>query len=253
MNHVVGGPPIGSSADAPGDRASARGWLRGTPRARRRGGDPAGGGGVVRVLIVDDHPVVREGLRAMLDEVPGLEIVGEAADGEEAVAQAARTRPDVALMDLRMGPGIDGIEATRRIASLPDAPRVLVFTSYDSEQDIVRAAEAGATGYLLKGTRIDELAAAIVGSARGDTVLAAPVAGRLMSRLRSPTPAPTARELEILGHLADGLTNRGIADRLNLSEATVKSHVAHLFAKLGVDTRAGAVSVAISRGLIDVS
>ncbi len=157
-----------------------------------------GGGAVLRVIVVDDHPVVREGLRAMLDAEPDLEVVGEAASGAEAVALAARLRPDVVLMDLRM-PGIDGVTATGEIAATGDA-RVLVVTTYDTDADILRAVEAGATGYLLKDTPRRELAEAVRAAARGETVLAPPVARKLVSRVRLPAvESPTPRELEVLG------------------------------------------------------
>lgn len=207
----------------------------------------------VRVLIVDDHPVVRAGLRAMLDSAPGHMVVGDSADGTGIEEVVARLRPDVVLMDLRMGSGVDGVEATRRITAMPDGPKVLILTVYDTDQDILRAIEAGATGYLLKDAPADTLLDAVQRAARGETVLAGPVAGRLLGRMRSPEPALTARELEILEHLTTGRTNREIAVLLHLSEATVKSHVAHVYTKLGVDNRAAATSTAIARGLVSTS
>ncbi|MGW2558411.1 response regulator [Streptomyces sp. NPDC001514] len=203
----------------------------------------------VRILLCDDHAVVRAGLLALLGSEPGIEVVGEAGSGEEAVAMAAKLRPDVVLMDLQLGPGIDGVEATRRIAS-PDV-HVLVLTTYDTDADITRAIEAGATGYLLKAERPEELFAAIHSAAQGRTTLSPPVASRVMDRMRGAArPALTDRELDILGQLARGLGNREIARALFISEATVKTHLGRIYAKLGVDTRAGAVAVAKEQRLL---
>ncbi|MGW1882200.1 response regulator [Streptomyces sp. NPDC001970] len=203
----------------------------------------------VRILLCDDHAVVRAGLLALLGSEPGIEVVGEAGSGEEAVATAAKLRPDVVLMDLQLGPGIDGVEATRRIAS-PDV-HVLVLTTYDTDADITRAIEAGATGYLLKAERPEELFAAIHSAAQGRTALSPPVASRVMDRMRGAArPALTDRELDILGQLARGLGNREIARALFISEATVKTHLGRIYAKLGVDTRAGAVAVAKEQRLL---
>lgn len=203
----------------------------------------------VRILLCDDHAVVRAGLLALLGSVDGIEVVGEAGSGEEAVAMAAKLEPDVVLMDLQLGSGIDGVEATRRIAS----PRVhvLVLTTYDTDADITRAIEAGATGYLLKAERPDELFAAIRAAAEGRTALSAPVAGRVMDRMRGAAgPTLTERERDILSQLAHGLGNREIARALFISEATVKTHLGRIYAKLGVDTRAGAVAVAKEQRLL---
>ena len=204
----------------------------------------------VRVLVVDDHPVVRDGLRGMLAEHPDLEVVGEAADGVAALAHVARDRPDVVLMDLRM-PGLDGVSATERLRRDHPQVHVVVLTTYDEDRDIVRAVEAGATGYLLKDTPRDELARAVRAAARGEPVLTPRVAARLLGRLREP-PAPslTEREVEVLRHVARGLTNRAVGRALHLSEATVKTHLLHAFAKLGVDDRTAAVTVALERGLL---
>lgn len=205
----------------------------------------------VRVLIVDDHPVVRAGLRAMLDAAAGITVVGDAPNGDAIADLVARTSPDLVLMDLRMGDGVDGVEATRIVTALPGGgPAVLVLTVYDTDQDILRAIEAGATGYLLKDTPTDVLIDAVHRAARGETVLAGPVASRLTLRVRSPEPTLTGRELEILGHLTAGRTNRDIARHLHISEATVKSHLAHIYTKLGVDNRAAATSTALRRGLV---
>ncbi|MEU0127564.1 MULTISPECIES: response regulator transcription factor [unclassified Streptomyces] len=204
----------------------------------------------VRILLCDDHAVVRAGLLALLGGEPDIEVVGEAGSGEEAVALAARLAPDVVLMDLQLGPGIDGVEATRRIATADGASHVLVLTTYDTDADITRAIEAGATGYLLKAERPEELFAAIRAAAQGRTTLSAPVASRVMARMRSPRPTLTERELDILGQLSQGLGNRDIARALFISEATVKTHLGRIYEKLGVDTRSGAVAVAKEQRLL---
>ncbi|WP_236244103.1 response regulator transcription factor [Streptomyces sp. CC210A] len=204
----------------------------------------------VRVLLCDDHAVVRAGLLALLASEPGLTVVGEAGGGEEAVAAAAKLRPEVVLMDLQLGPGMDGVEATRRITQASYA-RVLVLTTYDTDADITRAIDAGATGYLLKAERPEELFAAIRAAAEGRTALSAPVAGRVMNRVRgAAAPALTARERDILGQLARGLGNRDIARALFISEATVKTHLGRIYAKLGVETRTGAVAQAKEQRLL---
>ncbi len=205
---------------------------------------------MIRVLLVDDHPVVRDGLRGMLGAQPDLEVVGEAGDGAQALALALRHRPDVVLMDLRM-PGTDGVAATARILAALPATRVLVLTTYDTDADIVRAVGAGATGYLLKDTPREELFRAVRAAARGETVLAPAVAARLLTSLRQPAqPVLSARELEVLALVAHGASNRDVASRLSISEATVKSHLLHVFDKLGVDDRTAAVTVALTRGLL---
>ncbi|MBQ0883624.1 response regulator transcription factor [Streptomyces sp. RM72] len=224
--------------------------------------DPADGGPApVRILVCDDHVVVRAGLLALLDSAPGIEVVGEAGTGEEALALAARLAPDVVLMDLQLGAGIDGVETTRRLTTGTTAtdttaagsgrtPHVLVLTTYDTDADITRAIEAGATGYLLKAERPEELFAAIHAAAQGRTALSGPVAGRVMANLRKPRPALTDRERDILAQLATGLGNREIARALFISEATVKTHLRRIYDKLGVDTRAGAVAVAKEQRLL---
>ncbi|MES5823436.1 response regulator transcription factor [Streptomyces sp. RG80] len=205
----------------------------------------------VRILLCDDHAVVRAGLLALLDSAPGIEVVGEAGTGEEALALAAKVAPDVVLMDLQLGAGIDGVTTTRRLTSAPGGgPHVLVLTTYDTDADITRAIEAGATGYLLKAERPEELFAAIHAAAQGRTALSAPVAGRGMANLRSPRPTLTDRERDILAQLAQGLGNREIAKALFISEATVKTHLGRIYDKLGVDTRAGAVAVAKEQRLL---
>ncbi|RPF32697.1 response regulator transcription factor [Streptomyces sp. TLI_185] len=203
----------------------------------------------VRLLLCDDHAVVRAGLRALLSSADGIQVVGEAGSGEEALAMAARLHPDVVLMDLQLGEGMDGVTATRRLTA-EGATRVLVLTMFDTDADITRAIEAGATGYLLKAERPDELFAAIRSAAFGRTALSAPVADRLLAQLRSPRPTLSAREHDILGQLARGLGNREIARALFISEATVKTHLGRIYGKLGVETRAGAVAVAKERRLL---
>jgi DNA-binding NarL/FixJ family response regulator len=206
----------------------------------------------IRLLVVDDHPVVRAGMVAMLSEEPDFEIVGEAGNGAEALALVPRVHPDVVLMDLRM-PVLDGAEATSRLRAEPDAPEVLVLTTYDTDADIVRAVEAGARGYLLKDAPPDVLADAIRRAARGETVLAPPVAARLAERLRAPAaPELTAREVEVLRLVATGLSNAEVGRELFIGEATVKTHLLRAFAKLGVTDRTAAVTAAYAKGLIEL-
>ncbi|MGP3927558.1 response regulator [Streptomyces sp. 8N616] len=210
---------------------------------------PAEPAPAVRLLLCDDHAVVRAGLRALLSSTDGIEVVGEAGSGEEALAMAARLRPDVVLMDLQLGSGMDGVTATRHLTATgnpPDlpTPRVLVLTMFDTDADIARAVEAGATGYLLKAERPAELFAAIRDAAAGRTTLSASVADHVVSRMRSPGPSLSERERDILGQLARGIGNREIARALFISEATVKTHLGRIYRKLGVDTRAGAVAMA---------
>ena len=204
----------------------------------------------IRVLLVDDHPVVRVGLRGMLDMSDDLHVIGEAASGDEALTLTATLSPDVVLMDLRM-PGVDGAEATERIAARFPGVRVLVLTTYDTDEDILRAIEAGAAGYLLKDTPLAQLVAAIHAAARGESVLAPPVAARLADRRRTP-PAEqlTPREVEVLGLVAQGLSNAEIGRVLFISEATVKTHLVRAFVKLGVSDRTAAVTAALSRGAL---
>ncbi len=203
----------------------------------------------VRVLVVDDHPVVRTGLIAMLAAEPDIEVVGEGGSGSEAIRLAGQLAPDVVLMDLRM-PGMDGVAATKAIVA-GGGPRVVVVTTYDTDSDILRAVEAGATGYLLKDTPRQQMADAVRAAARGETVLAPPVAARLMTRMRAgPADLLTARELEVLELVGAGLTNAEVGRRLYISEATVKTHLLRVFVKLGVDDRTAAVTTAMARGII---
>jgi DNA-binding NarL/FixJ family response regulator len=204
----------------------------------------------IRLLIVDDHPVVRDGLRGMLAADPSLEVVGEASDGAEAIRLVESLRPDVLLMDLRM-PGLGGVAAIKALAEQGAEARVLVLTTYDSDSDVTPALEAGATGYLLKDAPQEQLVRAIQAAARGESVLAPSVATRLVSQLRAPAQdALSDRELEVLGLIAQGETNRGAAARLFISEATVKTHLLHIYEKLGVNDRAAAVAAAYERGLL---
>jgi DNA-binding NarL/FixJ family response regulator len=204
----------------------------------------------IRVVLADDHPIVREGLRGMLAAEPGIEVVAEAASGAEAVAVAARYRPDVVLMDLRM-PGGDGVTATAEILAATPGARVVVLTTYETDADIVRAVEAGAVGYLLKDTPVAELSQAIRAAARGETVLAPSVARRLVSHVRQPRrDLLSSRETEVLALVARGLTNAEIGQQLTITEATVKTHLIRSFSKLGVNDRTAAVTSAIALGAI---
>ncbi len=204
----------------------------------------------VRLIIVDDHPVVRDGIRGMLAGDPDLDVVGEASDGAEGLALVASLKPDVVLMDLRM-PGLGGAAAIRTLAEQGSDTRVLVLTTYDTDSDVVPALEAGATGYLLKDSPREELVRAIHAAARGESVLAPSVATRLVGQLRAPAQdALSDRELEVLTLIAQGETNRGAAARLFISEATVKTHLLHIYEKLGVNDRAAAVATAYERGLL---
>jgi DNA-binding NarL/FixJ family response regulator len=204
----------------------------------------------VKLLIVDDHPIVRAGFEGMLAGKPDLEVVGEAENGEEAVRLAELLLPDVVLMDLRM-PVMDGVAATSRIKECIPRTNILVLTTYDSDADILRAIEAGATGYLLKDTPREELFRAIRAAARGEPVLAPSVTARLMQRSQTPTrTALSGREIEVLELVARGGSNKELARELHLSEATVKSHLIHIFDKLGVADRTAAVTVALERGIL---
>jgi len=216
---------------------------------------------VIRVMLVDDHPVVRAGLRSMIDREPDLVVVAEAADGAQALValeslesigavDEAAGAVDVVLMDLQM-PIVDGVAATARIAARRDPPPVLVLTTYDTDADILRAIEAGATGYLLKDAPPDELCRAVRSAAAGQAVFHATVASRVLGHMRNPDRAGlSAREIEILSLVAQGLANRQIAAQIYLSEATVKTHLVHIFDKLGVDNRTAAVAAGVDRGII---
>ncbi|MFB6629032.1 response regulator [Streptomyces sp. NPDC056362] len=204
----------------------------------------------LRVVVVDDHAVMRAGVVSLLAPVPDVTVVGEAGDGREAVGLVERLAPDVALVDLRM-PVMDGVEATAAITAGPAPTRVLILTTYDTDVEIERAVEAGAVGYLLKDTTADQLAEAVRSAARGQTVLAPRVAERLVALMRRPAPVVlTARERDVLGAVADGLSNAEIGRRLVIAEATVKTHLLRVFAKLDVSDRTHAVVVALERGLL---
>jgi DNA-binding NarL/FixJ family response regulator len=207
-------------------------------------------GPLIRLLIVDDHPVVRDGLTGMFTDEPGFEVVGEAGDGAEAVRLAGLLAPDVILMDLRM-PGMDGAEAIGELARRGSTARVLVLTTYDTDGHVLSAIEAGATGYLLKDAPRAELLRATRAAAQGQAVLSPTVASRLMGRVRVPEAEPLSqRELEVIALIAAGATNKDAAARLFISEATVKTHLLHIYAKLGVSDRAAAVGEAFNRGLL---
>lgn len=217
---------------------------------RNEPGLPTRPPGPLAVLIADDHPVVREGLRGMLAAEPGIRVVAEAGSGDEAVVMARRHRPDVVLMDLRM-PGGDGVQATAGIVEALPGTRVVVLTTYETDADIVRAVEAGATGYLLKDTPRQDLVAAVRAAARGETVLGPTVAGRLVSHLRRPAvESLSSRETEVLALVARGQTNADIGKALFISEATVKTHLLRAFGKLGVSDRTAAVTRAIELGML---
>jgi DNA-binding NarL/FixJ family response regulator len=204
----------------------------------------------IRLLLADDHPVVRAGLRAVLETEEGITVAAEAATAEEAVARAGRGDIDVVLMDLRFGGGMGGAEATAAITARAGAPRVLIVTTYDTDADTLPAIEAGATGYLLKDAPPEDLAAAVRTAAAGRTALAPTVADRLLTRLREPRTSLTRRETEVLSLVAEGLSNQHIAARLHLTEGTVKSHLARVYTKLDVDSRTAAVAAATALGLI---
>lgn len=201
----------------------------------------------ITVLLADDHMVVRSGLKALLGTQPGIEVVAEAASGEEALALVEQHGPAVVMMDLAMGAGMDGIEAIKQMRQRNSRQAILVFTTYDSDADIVRAVDAGAMGYLLKDASPEEIFAAVRGAVHGKSVMSAPVASRLFQQLRNPDAILTPREAELLSLLTEGLSNRELGQRLFISEATVKTHLAHIYAKLGVETRSAAIATAIRR------
>ncbi len=203
----------------------------------------------IRVLIADDHPVVRSGLAGMLAVEPDVEVVGEAADGAAAVSMAHSLAPDLVLMDLRM-PVLDGAAATAQITEDLPGVHVLILTTYETDTDILRAVEAGATGYLLKDTPRDQLVAGVRAAARGESALSPSVARRLVQQLRSDADRLTARELEVLAGVARGLSNAAVGRELFITEATVKTHLLRVFGKLGVADRTRAVTVAIQRGIL---
>jgi DNA-binding NarL/FixJ family response regulator len=204
----------------------------------------------IRLVIADDHPIVRAGLQGLLSSQPDFDLIGEAADGIEALELVRIHRPDVALVDLRM-PLLDGVGTTREIRRISPATQVLVLTTYDTDADVLRAIEAGAIGYLLKETPREELFRAVRATAVGHSVLSPSVASRLVGRSRSPDERSlSAREIEVLLHVSRGTSNKIIARDLRISEATVKTHLLHIFAKLSVDDRTAAVTVALERGIV---
>ncbi|MDN5896321.1 MAG: response regulator transcription factor [Nocardioides sp.] len=205
---------------------------------------------MIRVILADDHPVVRAGLAAVLDLEDDIDVLDQVATTDAAVALCATTPVDVVLMDLQFGDQVMGIDATRRLRSLPEPPQVIVLTTYDVETDVLAAVDAGAVGYLLKDADPAALAAGIRDAARGETVLAPSIAQRLVRRTLRPDTSLSARELEVLGLVAQGMSNQQIGEHLFLSQATVKSHLVHVFGKLGVDSRTAAVATARSAGLI---
>jgi DNA-binding NarL/FixJ family response regulator len=207
----------------------------------------------IRILITDDHPVVREGLSGMLAGQSDFEVIGLAADGDTAVTMHGSLAPDVTLMDLRM-PGLDGVGAIKAIKTQQPSSRIIVLTTYDSDADILRAIEAGATGYLLKDAPREELFRAIRAAARGDSVLAPAVAARLMTQMRAPAEENlSAREIEVLQFVAKGASNKEIGKSLHISTATVKTHLIHIYGKLGVDDRTAAVTAALEKGIITLA
>jgi DNA-binding NarL/FixJ family response regulator len=204
----------------------------------------------IRIVIADDHPIFRAGLLGLLSAQDDFQVVGEAANGREAISVVKHATPDVLLVDLQM-PELDGVGAIREITSVTPGTRILVLTTYDSDGDILRAVEAGATGYLLKDTPREELFRAIRATARGDSVLSPAVASKLVGRARGPVErALSARELEVLTLVARGISNKIIGKDLRISEATVKTHLIHIFGKLGVDDRTAAVTAAMERGIL---
>jgi DNA-binding NarL/FixJ family response regulator len=207
----------------------------------------------IKIIMADDHPVVRAGIRGMLETQPDFEVIAEAKNGQEAIEQVSKLKPDVVLMDLRM-PEMDGVEAIGKIKESHSDIHILVLTTYDTDADIVRAVEAGATGYLLKDAPRDELFRAVRATAKGETVLAPPVAARLMGKVRDKgDTALTAREIDVLMLVARGASNQDVGEKLHVSTATVKSHLLQIYQKLGVSDRTAAVTTAIERGIIRLS
>lgn len=208
-------------------------------------------GNPVAVMIVDDHPVVRAGLAAMLAAHPGIAVVADAGDGEDAIRLASAHEPDVVLCDLRLGAGVDGVDVTRALrAGQPPRPQVIILTTFDHDADIIRAVEAGAAGYLLKDASDAEIVGAITAAHSGETVLSGRITDRYVQATRTRTVALSERELEVLALLAEGRSNKGIATELFVSEATVKTHVQHILRKLHADNRTAAVAAARASGIL---
>lgn len=204
----------------------------------------------LRLIIVDDHPIVRAGIRSLFPDHGAVRVVGEAETGEEAVALARHLQPDVVLCDLRLGPGIDGVETTRRLRAIDPGPVVVILTTFDRDAEILQAVEAGAAGYLLKDAPAGEITTAIRRAAAGELVLSPELTARMVHVMRTPRVRLTDREADVLRLLDTGASNREIAKSLFVTEATVKTHLVHLFDKLGVDSRSRAVAIARERGLL---
>ncbi|HEY9290285.1 MAG TPA: response regulator transcription factor [Microlunatus sp.] len=205
---------------------------------------------MITIMLVDDHPVLRHGMTSLLSTQPDFDVVGDTGDHREVLELAARLRPDVVLMDLDLGADVGGVELTDQLTKTQPDLRVLVFTTYDSDADIVGALDAGATGYLLKESRPAELFDAIRSAVSGGSALSPSVAARMVGRMRTPSEALTSREIEVLELLGQGNSNRAIGRQLFVSEATVKTHLHHIFTKLGVDSRSAALAEANRRGII---
>lgn len=205
---------------------------------------------MIRVLLVDDHPVVRSGVAALLGDAERIEVVGAAANGADAIRMAAERRPDVVLCDLRLGEGLDGVGVTEALRRLPEPPSVLILTTYDNDTDIARAVLAGAAGYLLKDAQPDDIVQGIVDAAAGRLVLSRDLEARVVERMAQGVPSLSARELDVLALVAEGSTNREISRQLFISEGTVKTHLVHAFAKLGAESRTAAVAAARRHGLL---
>ncbi|WP_217583621.1 response regulator transcription factor [Microbacterium sp. GbtcB4] len=204
----------------------------------------------VRILLVDDHPIVRAGVRSLFDRRDDAEVVGEAASGEEAVVLARHLRPDVVLCDLRLGAGMDGVQTTAALRALDPAPAVLILTTFDRDAQILGAIEAGAAGYLLKDIASEDIVRAVRQAASGGQALTPELTARVGRALRAPRVQLTGRELDVLRLLDTGASNREIAKALFVTEATVKTHLVHVFEKLGADSRAKAVAIARESGLL---
>lgn len=204
----------------------------------------------VRVLLVDDHPIVRAGVRSLLDRRDDVEVVGEAASGEEAVVLARHLRPDVVLCDLRLGEGMDGVQTTAELRAQHPSPAVIILTTFDRDAEILGAIEAGAAGYLLKDVDPDTIVQAIRRAAAGELVLTPELTARVVQVMRAPRVRLTGRELDVLRLLETGSSNREMAKTLFVTEATVKTHLVHIFEKLGADSRARAIAIARDTGLL---
>lgn len=206
----------------------------------------------IRVVVADDHPIVRQGVVALLEDEPDIEVVADVADGRAALSAVLAEEPDVVLMDLRM-PEMDGVEATRAVKERRPDVAVLVVTTYDTDEAIVRAVEAGAAGYMLKDSPTEDLVDAVRRAAAGETVLAPAITKRLVERMHKVSPdALTSREIDVLRQVANGNTNAEIAERLHIGEATVKTHLIHIYGKLAVSDRAAAVARAYEKGFLSI-